>query len=336
VNKVSDLIKGNFVAVTVNQLNGVDKESANGKFIFSLGKRQENYFQVATPGGQLVAGLALSGVTGDAKKEVLTALRKWQQMPESERKPAPITNQEAAEPTFKSRAEAPSGGLILRVYQRNMKRDAKGDYALITRNDVRDKTVYRDPAWIWGNSIYTEPMPDIMWLTETDWNSLVPEHPKKGATFNVPAPVQKRLFRYHLVDGTFGLPGSWKLSDIQHEKLTLTVEETAPLVRMRLRGYALLATDPDLAKAKHGYEAALHGVLTYDPSKKAFTRFDFVAVGECWGGDWEGGRFSRGGRAPLGIAFELARGDRVSDHVPPKGRNFNRDFGERYFLAQKK
>jgi hypothetical protein len=336
VNKVVDLIKGNFVAVAVNQLNGVDQKSANGKFIFSLGQRQANYFQVATPGGQLVAGMALSGTTGDARKEVFAALKKWQQMPESLRKPASITDKEAAEPALNSSAEVSARGLVIRVYQRNMKRDAKGEYALITRNDLKDKKVYQDPAWFWGNAIYTEPMPDIMWLTETEWKSLIPANANKGATFNVPAPVQKRLFRYHLVDGTFGLPGSWKLSDIQREKLTLTVEETKPAIRMRLHGYALLATDPDLSKAKHGYDAAIHGVLTYNPAKKTFTRFDVVAVGDCWGGDWEGGRFSRGGRAPLGIALELATGERAGDHVPPKGANFDKDLKERYFLAQKK
>src|SRR5262249_53959908 len=163
----------------------------------------------ATPGGQLVAGKGLRGVNGNPRKEGLTALRQWEQLPESVRKPAPITDNEAAEPVMKSRGEAPPLGLSPRVYQRSMKLDAQGEYALITRNDLKDKKVYRDPSWLWGDAIYTEPMPDIMWLTEAECKSLVPHSARKGSTFDVPAPVQKRLFRYHLVDGTFGLPGSW-------------------------------------------------------------------------------------------------------------------------------
>lgn len=279
--------------------------------------------------------MAMSGVNGAPRKQLQAALLKWRQLPSSVRKPEPISDQEAAEPAMKSNAAPPPEALIIRVYQRNLKRGAKGDYALLTRNDLLDKRVYRDPSWLWANSIYTEPMPDIMWLTAADWKSLVPDRPKKAATFDVPAPVRKRLFRYHLTDGTFGLSAPWKLSDIRREALTLAVEETEPVVRMRLQGYVLLMTDPDPAKAKHCYEATLHGVVTFDPGKQAFTRFDLVAAGDCWGGEGELARFTRAGRAPLGFAFELAQGDRVGDFVPPRGGNFIQNLRHRYFLAEK-
>ncbi len=52
--------------------------------------------------------------------------------------------------------------------------------------------------------------------------------------------------------------------------------------------------------------------------KKAFDRFDMIAVGEHWGETslTEG---ARPGRSLLGIAFELARGDSPSNQAAPQG-----------------
>jgi hypothetical protein len=58
-------------------------------------------------------------------------------------------------------------------------------------------------------------------------------------------------------------------------------------------------------------------VQTYDHRKAAFTRFDVGVIGDYWGGDYEGGRFKRPGRTPLGISFELATGYNAFDRVPP-------------------
>jgi hypothetical protein len=144
-----------------------------------------------------------------------------------------------------------------------------------------------------------------------------------------------RLFRFHLINGTMGMPlWRWGLAEVMRGDLTLTVEEVSPILRLRLRGAALMATDKDLKKAVRGYDTQLTGVLEYDPVKKAFTRFDMVSAGDWWGGDWEGNRFARPGRNPLGIAFELAQGDRTSDLVPPNGVNF-KERANQYFAADK-
>ena len=46
-------------------------------------------------------------------------------------------------------------------------------------------------------------------------------------------------------------------------------------------------------------------------------RFDLVAFGDHWGsGPYTGG--ARPGRAPLGVAFELSRGEAPADRVPPQ------------------
>ena len=58
----------------------------------------------------------------------------------------------------------------------------------------------------------------------------------------------------------------------------VTVEATKPLLRFRLEGAALLATDANLASAQRGYDAQLLGWLEYDPARGDFTRFDIVVV----------------------------------------------------------
>ena len=106
-------------------------------------------------------------------------------------------------------------------------------------------------------------------------------------------------------------------------------------MQMRLQGSALLMTDADPAKAQRGYDARLTGLLTFDPKKKAFTRFDVVAIGDYWGGDYEGGRFKRPGRTPLGISFELAHGDNAIDLVPPLVHMDREAEYRAYFAAEK-
>ena len=72
-----------------------------------------------------------------------------------------------------------------------------------------------------------------------------------------------------------------------------------------------------MAKADRGYEASLLGYVRYDATRKTIDRFDLVAVGDHWG---EGAhtRGARPGRKPLGIAFELTRGDSPADRIAPQ------------------
>ncbi|MDH3583862.1 MAG: hypothetical protein OER86_06570, partial [Phycisphaerae bacterium] len=66
-----------------------------------------------------------------------------------------------------------------------------------------------------------------------------------------------------------------------------------------------------------GYDARLQGRIEYDRSRKRFTRFDAVALGEHWGAGRYTGK-ARPGRQPLGIAFELLEGKSPADRVPPQ------------------
>jgi hypothetical protein len=99
--------------------------------------------------------------------------------------------------------------------------------------------------------------------------------------------------------------------------LTVT-EVTVRSLTLELSGSAVLATDADLDKAKRGYDVALRGTIRYDRDKKVIDRFEGVALGLHWGaGTFTGG--ARPGRTPLGIAWDLARGDSPMDQVPPQG-----------------
>lgn len=334
VNVASDLLKKSFVCVTVNNHNGAASDGEKGRFIDTLKVPAGNWMHVATADGRVLFGDHLSGVNQDVVGAFKGALKKWQALPESVRKPGAIKVPAPQYPPRRGLVKPPPGGLVLRVYMRDLKRDSKGELARITRKDVKNRKLFPDETWEWAEAIMTQPMPDVMWLTEAEWKSLVPANAKKGDRFDVPAPIKMRLIRYHLINGTFGLAGKWYPGEVLKGELTLTVEEVYPVLRLRLRGSALMASNKDLAKAQRGYDTKLSGILEYDPAKKGFTRFDLVSVGDWWGGDNEGNRFARPGRVPLGIAFELARGDRVSDLVPPKGQPFS-DLANHYFVAEK-
>jgi hypothetical protein len=70
--------------------------------------------------------------------------------------------------------------------------------------------------------------------------------------------------------------------------------------------------------------------LTYDISKKAFTQFDMVVLGDMYGEAVKDSWFYRPGRNPVGFAFELSSGAAPADRLPPRGNMTQSDL-ERYF-----
>ena len=83
-------------------------------------------------------------------------------------------------------------------------------------------------------------------------------------------------------------------------------------------------------------QARTEATADIDARKKAITRFDLVAIGDYWGGDYEGGRFKRPGRTPLGISFELVRSDSAVDRAPPLVHMDRAQEHRAYFAAEKK
>jgi hypothetical protein len=230
-------------------------------------------------------------------------LKAWKKLPEAERKPGAVQVGEPGKQDATYVRTPPKGALVLNVHTRILDRKEGGDYCIGTC-----RTAGGDQAAL-----------DHLWLTEEEWKSLVPANPKKGDTLTVPNRIVQRIARFHLTDNTRGEPPMWNRREVHQAAMTLTVEEVSPAaVSLRLDGSVLLANAADAAKANRGFDARLLGYVRYNREKKAMERFDVVALGLHWGE----GTYTRGarpGRTPLGIAFELARGDSPADVVPPQG-----------------
>lgn len=280
-----DFIKDNFVPVALGFLNGGGGNSVS----------------LQTPNGEALP---------DDPQE---ALWKWKELAAEERRKREEFKLEKPAPRL------PEGGLAVRVFFRSLMRDAGGKLARITEEEILKNPAHY-PEWAFDptahrfpRTIYAEPMGDMLWLTESDVKSLVPSEPKVGDRFPVPVALRKRIFRMHLKDATRGWVGYWDHDNLLAEEMSLTVEETSPRLRMKVEGKALIASEREAQRSDHGFDARMGGILEYDPVRKAFVRFDLLAVGDYWGGSG----CNRPGRNPLAIAFELRRGNLALDLACP-------------------
>jgi len=149
---------------------------------------------------------------------------------------------------------------------------------------------------------------------------LVPESPTRGARVAVPGPIRDRIIRFHLANGAKRLVRPWRREDIRSGEMALTLVEASPeTLRLRLDGSASLRSGADAERAESGYTPRLVGLLEYDVRRGQFRRFDFVALGECWGSTNDSSNPALCGpyRYTLGIAFELSSGLLPSDRLPP-------------------
>ncbi len=246
----------------------------------------------------------------------------WQDLPESERKPGAIKlgDKGNTDPTI---PRPPDGALILQVYESRLTGDAKG---VVGRRQKYE-------TFSWGEY---EPGRDQIWLSKTDWQSLVPADAKKGLSFALPASVAGRMIA-HLTDWSEANGARWESAHVRSQDLTVHVEEvSSSALKLRLEGTVRLAHDApkkpvsydkalrplhhDDPKAFARFDGRLLGYLTYDREKKAFTRFDVVALGEYVGPLLNPYRNNDGQNyyliwpCPLGITFEIARPGLI---VPP-------------------
>lgn len=323
------LINENFVAVSV-QGSDQNRQDAVGKFCRDSGLLLDKYEGIligVTAGGKILD----QDYRGfDVKK----TLEKWKALPESERAPGAVkvgepdeVEAQGVDPT------PPAGGLILKVYSRVMMHDGEGKIRNVTGKDLwydvdGKRTV--EPAHQEGRSAAHQAQPDHMWLTEAEWKGLMPVDPLKDDKVPIPAALADRILRWHLNPlrfyGRYG-PDALDRKEVRARELTLTVDDVAPDgVRLRLDGSARLGAVPPAAVVKGtvacldlwGYEPRILGYLEYDPRKRVITRFDIVALGDYFGRLGNGsGAPSRPGLQPLGIAFELVKGDQPADRIPP-------------------
>jgi hypothetical protein len=324
-------------------------EDAEGRFA-----RESGVYLAGSSGG--VAFITASGkrlgtkhLHGVKAAGIQEALDAWAKLPENERRPGAIQVGERG-PIDKNHATMtpPEGGLILKIHARYLARDPKAE--LRTTTLLKDFPGVKQPATTYpGHFEYNnEANPDFMWLTESEWKSLVPVEAKKGDQFPLPDAIVQRMCRYHLLPNSFNgrtgdtwsVVGPVKTNGIRARAATLTVEDVSPArVQLTLDGFVKLGNpfDPAAGPLKSqkdyhkalGFEARLRGNLSYDVAKKAFTRFDLVALGDLYGNCTEGSWYFRPGRSPVGYAFELSDGANPVDRLPPRG-NMTRADLERY------
>ncbi len=223
-------------------------------------------------------------------------------MPESQRKPGAAAVGNLVRPDANFERTPPKGGLVVNVYTRILDRDASGHLC-------------KGSCSVSGGD---QSARDHFWLTEAEWKTLLPAHPKSGDQFALPAAIEERIARFHLIDNTRGEPPMWQRREIRSRQLTLTVTEvSASEVHLKLEGAVLLSSHALPELAQRGFDGQMLGFITYDLGARKITRFSVVALGEHWGGGPFTGN-ARPGRTLLGHAFELVQGDAAADRIPPQ------------------
>lgn len=286
-----------------------------------------------TAGGKVLEEAGFAGINLEK------TLEKWKSLPISERGPGAVKVAKQGVVDSQSIGPAPpAGGLILKVYTRVLMHDDDGKLRYVKGKELRhgekgDLTLEAD--YQQGRTAAHEAQPHHMWLKEAEWQSLMPANAMKGDVVTMPSGIIERILRWHLNPlrfyGRYG-PDALDRQDVRAGQLTLTVDAVAAdTVRLRLDGFAKLGTVPPPAVVegkvasldRWGYEPRVLGFLEYDSQKRIFTRFDIVALGEHFGRLGNGRRApSRIGLQPLGIAFQLVKGDKPADRIPP-GRPSN-------------
>lgn len=292
------------------------------------------------------------------------ALKAWNDLPLEQRKPGAVKlgQQKAGDDGL---PKPPPGGLVVKIYFRALGRDAQGRLRHATPQDwlgdsddpeqqrrellagyqkIRpdmdmqelEKRYGNMPHWFRVSKRIYQPHPDFMWLTEAERKSLIAANPQVGDTYPFPEQVAKRIFQFHLdLNRTIGDPIQQK---ILAGELWLKVVKTSPKqIQLQVEGFAKVRDGVGGDNARK-FETRLYGYLDYDKQADAFTRFDMLALGETYGGFEAGlGHFgySRPGRAPYGVAFELVGDNSPAErHVPPRGAGATFTY-EGYFGAVK-
>lgn len=217
-------------------------------------------------------------------------------------------------PDSGARRRPPEGGLVLRVFARDLPRAAGAPPPSgPTAPDWRRTAVNHDHAW----------------FAADEAAALIPAPATPGSTHAVPDALARRLARFHLIDIVRGETPMWRPEEVGLAALSATVEEVGAVgVRLRLEGrfrcaaegtWAIRPFGPRLEGQRRGYDAQLVGRATWDPAARRFVAFEALAVGQRWGGSEHNLRWDDLEPAPLAVLFDLADGTAPGDATPPQG-----------------
>ena len=266
-----------------------------------------NHLVVAPAGGQTLGkeGLKL-------RKSDLEGVRaEYARLSRAQRTPA-LPDPATAQPPKRAVPQPPANGLIVRGYCTYVRPDEQGR---IVRSA---EYYYKQNPDRWR----VETQSDLLWLTESEWKSLIPANPTAGDRVEVAPAIQKRFYSTIGIDY---MEGSVNSLPARRTTMTLTVRQADDqTLVLRLDGHAELGKERDDAlrtePSSRGCAVRVVGEVRYDRKKQAIQRFDVAGVGRAWGNKMNYvNREVRLDPYPwmYGIAWELVTGDAPQDRIPP-------------------
>jgi hypothetical protein len=245
------------------------------------------------------------------ERELAAVVDAYKRLPKEQRL-APLPDSATAMPAERPMPEPPKDGMIVRGYCTYLNRDQEG------RIGRANQFYYLENPDRW----MAETQSDLLWLTTSERESMIPADPKVGQRSNVAKAIQQRFYSTIGIDY---MEGSVNSLPVRESMMTLTVEAVdEKSIALRLEGYAHLGKPFDQklrSKANsRGCEVRVLGKVRYDRMKRAIERFDVVGVGRGWGNKMDSLiREIRISDYPwmYGVAWELVTGDEPRDRIPP-------------------
>ncbi len=266
-----------------------------------------NHLVVATAGGRTLGkeGLKLR------RRELQPVLEEYYRLPREQRTPA-LEDPARARAPRRPVPQPPPGGLIVRGYCTYLRYN---DRKQLVRSS---EYYYRENPDRWR----VETQSDMLWLTASEWKSLIPTDPRPGERHAVSPAIQKRFYSTIGIDYMEGSVNSLPARDTA---MTLTVQRVDERsIVLRLDGHARLGKELDeklrSQPNSRGCELRVIGAVDYDRKRRAITRFDVAGVGRAWGNKMNYvQREVRLDAYPwlYGIACELVTGAAPQDRIPP-------------------
>jgi len=272
-------VREKFVPVSIEIAYSGRRPDAEGRFIREKLKRPSwNGWIAATPNGTILNEEPYLDLV------ILRGLEKWKALSEADRQPGlALEDLGSADPALD--LAPPAGGLVLNVFIRSLARSSTGKLIVPLKIDLNNAG---------AAPIDAQAQRDKLWSTAEEAASLIPSD-----RMEVPSFLVDRVCRFYLKDSATCIPGT---SASKYGGYSGSMTSTVAGNTVHLEGTA----------KGNGPDFQLRGRLEVDPSRKTFTRFDLTAFSEQAHTDKKSGVPS-----PLGIAFELAPGDRAMDRVPP-------------------
>lgn len=245
------------------------------------------------------------------ERDLHSALEEYARLPKQERL-AELEDPALAKPPARPVPQPPVNGLIIRGYCTYVKLN-------------ESKSVVRSPQFYYEENPdrwQAETQSDLLWLSEAEWNSLIPPQPKVGDRSEVRPAIQKRFYSTIGIDY---MEGSVNSLPATAHTMTLTVRKVDDhQLVLQLDGEAQLgvefAEQGRLKPNSRGCNLRVLGEVQYNRSQKKIERFDVVGIGRAWGNKMD--YLDREVRLKdypwmYGIAWELVTGTAPQDRIPP-------------------